>query len=124
MRLYFTPSPDPEEAGLDGKPAKKVVLPEDVRLLDMCTEAAYKHLDEATYSALQIQEAVQVPLDELFPDFPSASASIAAAVELGFSLQVRSRGRLARKQRVLPPCHPCAVVAAARPLCCPRFSRR
>lgn len=59
MRLYFTPSPEPEESGLDGKPAKKVVLPEDVRLLDLCTEAAYKHLDEASYSAHQIQEAVQ-----------------------------------------------------------------
>lgn len=32
---------------------------------------------------------MQVPLDELFPDFPSASASIQAAMELGFQLQVR-----------------------------------
>lgn len=89
VRLYFTPSPDPEEAGLDGKPAKKVIVPEDVRLLDMCTEAAYKHLDEHPYLSHHIQEVIQMPLDELFPDFPSASASIAAAIETGFYLQAR-----------------------------------
>eukprot|EP00892_Ulva_mutabilis_P004938 jgi/Ulvmu1/2816/UM142_0014.1 len=101
VRLYFTPSPDPEEAGIDGKPAKKVVVPEDVRLLDLCTEAAYKHLDEAPYLSHQIQEALQMPLAELFPDFPSASASIAAAIESGFHLQSRAVHVFTEAARVL-----------------------
>lgn len=90
VRLYFTPSPEPEEAGLDGKPAKKVILLEDVRLLDMCTEAAYKHLDEAPYTPQQIEETLSMPPADLFPDFPAACESIRAAAEMGLFLQVRA----------------------------------
>ena len=39
---------------------------------------------------MQVRDAVQAPLDEVFKDLPGSMASIAGAEDIGFKLQVRS----------------------------------
>jgi hypothetical protein len=40
---------------------------------------------------VQVQDAVQQPLDEMFGDVPGAMAAIQANADAGFHLQVRPR---------------------------------
>jgi hypothetical protein len=51
IRLYYQPEMDVVDAA---DRAKKVVLPEDVRLLDECAEAAQRCLKPEAYSAQQV----------------------------------------------------------------------
>lgn len=51
VRLYYNPDPDADAADK----AKKVVLPEDVRLLDECADAALRSLKAEPYTAQQVR---------------------------------------------------------------------
>jgi hypothetical protein len=80
VRLYFFPTKPAEPEVREGsRPPKKVIIPEDIKLLDRCVDASQAHLPPDPMTVDTVQEIVGCSLVELFPDFPEAPLSFVHA---------------------------------------------
>jgi hypothetical protein len=80
VRLCFVATKPPEPEARDGaRPPRKVIVPEEIKLLDRCVDAAAAHLPPDPMTVDAVQEIVGCSLVDLFPDFSEAPLSFVFA---------------------------------------------